>query len=308
MTLYNETKTKNIGLQRLPMNEDIHKPVLSTEVVALLDPQAGDSYLDLTAGYGGHARQVIELIGKSGKATLVDRDINSINYLKKTIAVDKQIEFIHSDFLMASRALISQNKKYSCMLADLGVSSPHLDNPDRGFSFMNEGPLDMRMDNSSELTAQKIVNEYSQEALANLLYNYGELKNSRKLASIIIQNRPYNTTIELSSVIPGQFKVRMRVLAQVFQALRIEVNDELNQLKNSLELWHELLEPDGRLAVITFHSLEDRIVKQYFAEHANGDFTSDLIMLTKKPITAGGDEIVYNPRARSAKLRALQRK
>lgn len=292
----------------LPMTKDIHIPVLPKEVIELLAPHPGESYLDLTAGYGGHANDVLRLIGKKGKAVLVDRDINSINYLKKKFAVDKQIEFIQSDFYSASQDLVSQNKKFDCILADVGVSSPHLDNPDRGFSFMNNGPLDMRMDSSSKLTASEIVNSYSQEDLANLLFRYGELRTSRKIAQIIVQNRPHNTTNELASVIPGQYKARMRTLAQVFQALRIEVNDELGQLSRSLELWHKLLNPGGRLAVITFHSLEDRIVKQYFSEHGGNDITSELRILNKKPITAGPDEIVYNPRARSAKLRALQRK
>ncbi len=290
------------------MITDIHIPVLPNEVIELLAPRPGESYLDLTAGYGGHAKDVLRLIGKEGSLTLVDRDVNSINYLKKKFAVDNMVEFIHSDFESASRELLSQNKEYDCILADLGVSSPHLDNPDRGFSFMNDGPLDMRMDATSELTASTVVNEYNQTDLANLLFRYGELSSSRKLAQIIVQNRPLNTTNELTSVIPGQYKARMRTLAQVFQALRIEVNDELGQLERSLELWHKLLKPGGRLAIITFHSLEDRIVKQYFSEHGGRDMTNELKILNKKPFTAGPDEIAYNPRARSAKLRALQRK
>lgn len=290
------------------MTKDIHIPVLPKEVIDLLAPASGESYLDLTAGYGGHASDVLRLIGKEGNAILVDRDINSINYLKKKFAVDKQVEFIQSDFYSASKELVSQNKKFDCMLADLGVSSPHLDNPDRGFSFMNSGPLDMRMDDSSELTAAKVVNTYNQDILANLLFKYGELRNSRRLAQIIVQNRPFKTTNELTSVIPGQYKARMRTLAQVFQALRIEVNDELGQLERSLDLWHKLLSPGGRLAVISFHSLEDRIVKQYFSEHGGDDMVSELKILNKKPIIAGPDEIVHNPRARSAKLRVLQRK
>ncbi len=290
------------------MTKDIHIPVLPKEVIDLMAPASGESYLDLTAGYGGHASDVLRLIGKEGNAILVDRDINSINYLKKKFAVDKQVEFIQSDFYSASKELVSQNKKFDCILADLGVSSPHLDNPDRGFSFMNSGPLDMRMDDSSELTAAKVVNTYNQDILANLLFKYGELRNSRRLAQIIVQNRPLKTTNELSSVIPGQYKARMRTLAQVFQALRIEVNDELGQLERSLDLWHKLLSPGGRLAVISFHSLEDRIVKQYFSEHGGDDMVSELKILNKKPIIAGPDEIVHNPRARSAKLRVLQRK
>ena len=290
------------------MTKDIHIPVLMNEVIELLAPKLGESFLDLTAGYGGHAEAVLKHIGKEGKTVLVDRDINSINYLKKKFAVDNTIEFIHSDYFSASAELVSQKKKFDCILADLGVSSPHLDNPDRGFSFMSDGPLDMRMDSRTDLTAQKVVNRYDEKALADILFKYGEIRKSRSLAKIIVQNRPYKSTVEFASVIPGQHKVRMRTLAQVFQALRIEVNDELNQLSQSLELWHKLLNTEGRLAVITFHSLEDRIVKQYFSEHGSDLLTSELKILNKKVVIAGPDESVYNPRARSAKLRALQRK
>jgi 16S rRNA (cytosine1402-N4)-methyltransferase len=290
------------------MTNEVHQPVLLNEVLSVLNPGKADSYLDLTAGYGGHAQSVLEKIGKNGKAVLVDRDINSINYLKKNLAVDNKIEFIHSDYLQASKKLLNDSQRFDCILADIGVSSPHLDNPDRGFSFMNEGPLDMRMDNRSELTAQNVVNDYSEEDLANVLYKYGELKNSRSLSKQIAQHRPYSSTTELTSVIPGHHKLKMKILSQVFQAIRIEVNDELRQLSESLDLWRQLLSPNGRLAVITFHSLEDRIVKQYFSEHAGGYLTNELVLINKKPIIAGQNELAYNPRARSAKLRALQRK
>ena len=140
------------------------------------------------------------------------------------------------------------------------------------------------------------------------MHKYGEVRGSRKLSDVIIKNRPYKTTKQLATVIPGNYSSRMRILAQVFQALRIEVNDELGQLKKSLPIWHSLLKPGGRLGVITFHSLEDREVKAYFQEHTEGEYSSDLINLTKKPIVPSPDEVVYNPRARSAKFRCVQRK
>ncbi len=290
------------------MNQDIHIPVLLTHVLDLLDPKEDDRYLDLTAGYGGHASEAISLIGSGGRATLVDRDANAITYLNQRFAGDGRVVIMQADYLSASKALVEKGEKFDCILADIGVSSPHLDNPDRGFSFMNEGPLDMRMDQSSGRTAADIVNTSSQEELANVLYLYGELKNSRRLAEIIVQKRPYTLTSELAAVIPGSYKQRMRILAQVFQALRIVVNDELGQLSRSLPLWHELLDKGGRLAVITFHSLEDRIVKQYFQEHGSDTYGSELKILNKRPIVASKDELDFNPRARSAKLRVVQRK
>jgi 16S rRNA (cytosine1402-N4)-methyltransferase len=172
---------------------------------------------------------------------------------------------------------------------------------------MNDGPLDMRMDQNAKLTASEVVNEYSAEDLANVLYKYGEFTNSRSLARQIIACRPFNTTNELASVIPDQ-RNRNKILARIFQAIRIEVNDELGQLERSLDVWLEMLNPGGRLAIISFHSLEDRIIKDYFARYKADDMLSDFIALNKKPIVAGPDEIVHNPRSRSAKLRGLQRK
>lgn len=290
------------------MNERLHIPVLLKPVLTLLNPQKNDRYLDLTAGYGGHANAVLGQVGEKGEAVLIDRDENAVRELNQRFAGDDRVAIMQADYLAASEALSSKNEQFDCILADIGVSSPHLDNPDRGFSFMNDGPLDMRMDQSSGRMAADIVNNSTKEELADILYNFGELKNSRKLADIIIQYRPYVITTELAAVIPGSYKQRNKILAQVFQALRIVVNDELNQLRRSLPLWLALLKPGGRLAVITFHSLEDRIVKQFFQEHGANTFGSELTILTKKPTIADREEIAFNPRARSAKLRVVQRK
>lgn len=289
------------------MISNIHKPVLLDEVVSLIKPASGEFYLDLTAGYGGHAEAILRGLGENGRATLVDRDINSINYLKKIFAVDNRVEFIHNTYELASQELASRSRRYDCILADLGISSPHLDNPDRGFSFMNDGPLDMRMDQDASLTANEVVNEYSADDLANVLYKYGEFTNSRSLARRIVAHRPLKTTNELASVIPDQ-RNRNKILARIFQAIRIEVNDELGQLERSLDVWLKMLNPGGRLAIISFHSLEDRIIKDYFGRFKADDMLSEYIPLNKKPIVAGPDEIVHNPRSRSAKLRGLQRK
>lgn len=291
----------------IDMSNNLHQPVLLKEVVKLLDPRPGQDFLDLTAGYGGHSAEVEVLIGDSGTLTLVDRDINAIQVLAERFK-NPNVELINSDFLSASKELLESGKRFDGILADIGVSSPHLDNPDRGFSFMNDGPLDMRMDSRSQKTAADIVNDYSEEALADVLFQYGEITSSRKLASLVVQSRPITSTSELASVIPGGYKLHLKLCAQVFQALRIEVNDELTQLEKALPIWHQLLKPGGRLAVITFHSLEDRIVKQYFREHSMSGYESSLRSLTKRPATASQDELVFNPRSRSAKLRVAQRK
>lgn len=290
------------------MTDKIHKPVLLDATTQLLDPKAGEDYLDLTAGYGGHASAILDKLGPNGRAMLVDRDESAINYLINRFKGDERVKTLHDDYLSASQSLSSGGQKFDMILADIGVSSPHLDNPDRGFSFMNDGPLDMRMDPRSSLTAANIVNTYSDEELANLLHQYGEVRGSRSLSQRIIQHRPYQTTSGLAAVIPGTYKTRMGTLAQVFQALRIVVNDELGQLSGSLPLWLDLLKPGGRLAVITFHSLEDRIVKQYFSEKGGERFDSEISILTKRPVVGTESEIVFNPRARSAKLRVVQRK
>lgn len=290
------------------MNHDIHTPVLLTQVLDVLSPGGDHNYLDLTAGYGGHASEVVKRLSEKGRATLVDRDINAVKFLEARFKTDPRVTIIHGDYLSVSEELSRNKQKFDYIVADIGVSSPHLDNPDRGFSFMNDGPLDMRMDVSSKLTAAQIVNKYAQEELADILYQYGELRHSRRIAGVIIKHRPYQTTSELAAVIPGTHKQRMRTLAQVFQALRIVVNDELQQLSTSLPLWHSLLSEGGKLVVITFHSLEDRIVKQYFQEYAADTYESDLKLITKRPLTAEPEETAINPRARSAKLRCVQRK
>jgi 16S rRNA (cytosine1402-N4)-methyltransferase len=297
-------------LQALPMNDNIHLPVLAEQVLAYLNPQSGESYLDLTAGYGGHAALMLDRIGPNGKAVLVDRDQNAVDHLQDRFDGDKRVQIMHSDFASASKQLLEQGHAFDCILADIGVSSPHLDNPDRGFSFMYEGPLDMRMDPRQMITAATVVNESSEEDLAAILFRFGEVKSSRRLAARIVSARPLATTKELAAIIKDSIKGprQSRVLAQVFQALRITVNDELGMLQTSLPLWIGLLKPKGRLGIISFHSLEDRIVKQYFAEHGGNRFDSEFTVLTKQPVSGTDKEIVFNPRARSAKLRVSQRK
>lgn len=282
-----------------------HIPVLSEEVLSVLAPQKGETYLDVTAGYGGHAGLVLERTLNPTGTVLVDRDEQSIEHLNNRFAKD-DMQIIHSDFLTAAKQLNGQ-KRFDMILADLGVSSVHLDNASRGFSLKTDGPLDMRMDNRQPLTAADIVNTYPEDVLAGLLKEYGEEPKARAVAKKIIAHRPITTTHQLAQIVttvwPGYSKVHPAT--RTFQALRIAVNDELGQIQKVLPILVELLNPGGRLAIISFHSLEDRIVKQYFTEHSGREYDTELENLTKKPITASNTELVLNPRARSAKLRAV---
>ena len=285
----------------------LHIPVLLEQTLQYLNPQEGETYLDLTGGYGGHASKVLERTKNPAGAVLVDRDSNAIAELQKRFAKKQGTTIMQADFHTASQQLVEQGTTFDLILADLGVSSPHLNQADRGFSIAQDGPLDMRMDQTQALTAERIVNTYREDRLAKLIKQYGEEPKSKQIASLIVNNRPFKTTHELAAIVskawPGYSKVHPAT--RTFQALRIAVNDELELLRLSLPLWiNDLLAPGGRIAVISFHSLEDRLVKQAF-NHAGGDrYDATLRILTKKPVTGTEDEIVFNPRARSAKLRA----
>jgi 16S rRNA (cytosine1402-N4)-methyltransferase len=286
-----------------------HIPVLLDEVLQYLAPKEGESYLDLTAGYGGHAGKVLERTLNPSGLTLVDRDQNSIDYLRKQASLSGA-ELIHHDFLSATQELQGRHSQYDMILADLGVSSPHLDNPDRGFSIRDDGPLDMRMDQSAGLTAADIVNTFTEAEIADVLKRYGEEPKARQIARRIVEQRPFAMTHQLAAVVkqawPGHSKTHPAT--RTFQALRIAVNDELGLLSKALPLWVSLLAPGGRIVVISFHSLEDRIVKEFFREHAGDRYDAPLELLTKRAVTASDQELVSNPRARSAKLRAVANK
>lgn len=284
----------------------IHTPVLLKAVLELAAPTAGETYLDLTAGYGGHASAIIERTGAAEKAVLVDRDATAIAALQP-LAV-QGATLLHADFLTATRELTSQGKKFDMILADLGVSSLHLDKGERGFSFSQNGPLDMRMDQRNELTAETIVNTYSAAQLEDMLRRYGEEWKARSVAAGIIAGRPFHDTAGLAAAIkralPGK-PSKTHPATKSFQALRIAVNDELGQLEAALPLWLELLEPDGRLLVISFHSLEDRIVKQALADVSGNRYDAEFQLLAKRPVVADSTELASNPRSRSAKLRGV---
>lgn len=288
-------------------NQNKHIPVLLSEVLKYLDPSEGDKYLDLTAGYGGHASNILERTLQPSATTLVDRDQTAIDYLGTQKQFAKS-ELIHTDFLRASEQLLSRGSQFDIILADLGLSSPHLDSADRGFSIKDDGPLDMRMDSRLGLTAKSIVNNYDEAEIAKLLREYGEEPKARTIARLIVEHRPINTTRELAQLIARAWKgsaSRHHPAIRSFQALRIAVNDELGLLKASLPKWIQLLAPGGRIVIISFHSLEDRIVKEYLRENSGDRYDAPLRLLAKKPVTAGEKELVNNPRARSAKLRAV---
>lgn len=297
-----QTKTETISTKDLSVE---HIPVLLDAVLEYLAPKEGDSYLDLTAGYGGHATAVLERTLKKPHITLVDRDRNAIATLEKKFA-GGGVEILNTDFLTASHELKQKGRMYDLILADLGVSSPHLDKASRGFSLRLDGPLDMRMDTRQSLTAEDIVNNYDEADLARLIRAYGEEPRAKKIASLIVEHRPITSTLQLAEIVarawPGHSKTHPAT--RTFQALRIAVNDELDLLANALPIWVDLLSPGGRIAVISFHSMEDRLVKQYFAEQGGNRYDAVLRLLTKQPVVADESELVFNPRARSAKLRA----
>lgn len=288
----------------------LHVPVLLEDVLAELHPQTGENYLDLTAGYGGHATKVLEQTTNYTESVLVDRDEHTKPYLSSLL--DKGAILLQTDFAQAAQRLVEEGKQFSLILLDLGVSSPQLDRAERGFSFTNSGPLDMRMDQRTEITAEKYVNTTSRDELIRVIREYGEetAGAARRYADAIIAARPLETTGELADTIKNAHVGRWQKThpaTRTFQAIRIAINDELGQVERTLPLLPKLLKPGGRVGVISFHSLEDRIVKRFFNEEAHAGYESELEILTKKPI-AGDTHDVHNPRSRSAKLRVAVKK
>ena len=273
-----------------------HQPVLIDQVIKLLDPQPGDSYLDATAGFGGHAAAILEMTGKA-KAVLVDRDPAAVESLKARFG--DRASIYQATFSEVAKRLQQEGSQFDLILLDAGVSSPQFDNPERGFSFREAGPLDMRMDSSQSLTAADVVNSYKEADLKRILSKYGEEHKSGRAARAIVEHRPFSDTLRLAEVIRKAvgYSGKIDPATRTFQAIRIEVNSELEELKEGLPIMIDLLADRGRIAVISFHSLEDRIFKNSFKE------SKELEILTKKPIS-GKEFDNLNPRARSAKLRA----
>ncbi|PKL31769.1 16S rRNA (cytosine(1402)-N(4))-methyltransferase [Candidatus Saccharibacteria bacterium HGW-Saccharibacteria-1] len=289
---------------------NLHVPVLLDATVETLKPKVGENYLDLTAGYGGHASRILDITGNYAESVLVDRDEYAIERLKSFS--DRGVRLLHTDFAAAGQQLADEGLKFNVILVDLGVSSPQLDQFDRGFSFTNSGPLDMRMDRRQEKSASTLVNNASEEELTRIITQYGEepIGFSRIIAKAIITNRPLSKTGELADLIKDSYRGKWKKThpaTRTFQAIRIAVNDELRQVEDLLPNLPRLLKPGGRVGIISFHSLEDRLVKRYFKEQFDLGLESELLPITKKPI-AGDIYDVHNPRSRSSKLRVAVKK
>jgi len=290
--------------------QQLHVPVLLDTTLKLLAPRKGENYLDLTAGYGGHAGRILELTENYADSVLVDRDDFALQHLKGF--AKKGTRLMHTDFASAAKTLAEEAKQFNIVLIDLGVSSPQLDMGERGFSFTKNGPLDMRMDIRQEISAETLVNTASKDELARIITTYGEepLGFARRIASAIVGARPLRTTEELARLIEQQYRGKWRRIhpaTRTFQALRIAVNDELGQIESTLSLIPKLLKPGGRVGVISFHSLEDRLVKRFFTEQKQAGYEAELEIVTKKPLD-GSIYDVHNPRSRSSKLRVAVKK
>jgi 16S rRNA (cytosine1402-N4)-methyltransferase len=287
-----------------------HVPVLLEASLDTLHPIQGENYLDLTAGYGGHARAFLAVTENFTDSVLVDRDDFAIGQLGEFS--EKGVRLLHTDFVAAARQLIGEGKQFNIVLVDLGVSSPQLDKSERGFSFTNSGPLDMRMDRRQDLTAATLVNTAKKDELIRIITDYGEepLGFARRIATAILGARPITTTGELADLVKeahvGKWK-KIHPATRTFQALRIAVNEELRQVEELLPLLPKLLKKGGRVGIISFHSLEDRLVKQYLTSEKNAGYEAELTILTKKPL-AGDIYDVHNPRSRSSKLRVAVKK
>ncbi|MBE9076513.1 16S rRNA (cytosine(1402)-N(4))-methyltransferase RsmH [Romeria aff. gracilis LEGE 07310] len=282
-----------------------HVPVLSQPVIAALQPQPGGRYLDATVGGAGHSRLILQAVPTGEiKLVAIDRDGAALAAAQERLAAfSDRVSFWRGNFAEYAPGSL----KFDGILADLGVSSAHLDQAERGFSFRQSASLDMRMDQRQALTAAEIVNHWEEKALADTFYQYGEERLSRRIARRIVEQRPFQTTVELADAIaysvPAKYRHgRIHPATRVFQALRIAVNQELAGLETFLAKAPDWLRPGGRLVVISFHSLEDRIVKHTL----RGD--ERIQVITKKPIVATSAEISENPRSRSAKLRIGERK
>ena len=290
-------------------NGPVHVPVLLDLVYDVLEPQKGESYLDLTVGYGGHARQILEATENIPSSVLVDRDSFAVQAVQDI--VQQGAVLYEADFVSAAQDLVNRGKQFDMILADLGVSSPQLDRGERGFSFQADGPLDMRMDQRQERTAADIVNLYPKDRLIDIITRYGEEPRAvaGRIADAIIAARPLNTTAELATVIKKTYRQRVKhhPATRTFQALRIEVNQELRLIDELLPLLPRLLKKGGRAVIISFHSLEDRLIKRYFKEQASAGYEAELRLITKKPLD-GATYDAHNPRSRSAKLRAVVKK
>jgi 16S rRNA (cytosine1402-N4)-methyltransferase len=295
-----------------------HKPVLLEACLEGLALKESGTYVDATFGGGGHTKAILDVLGDKGKVIAFDQDADAV----ENTWDDDRLIFVHQNFKYLHRFLRFHNiEKVDGIIADLGVSSHQLDTGERGFSTRFDGPLDMRMSDTDLVTAQEIINTFSEESLATIFYRYGELSNSRKIAARIVVERKkkaITTTAEFKEILKPlvPLKVQNKILAQIFQALRIEVNQELKALEALLEQSAEVLDENGRLCMISYHSLEDRLVKRFFKhgcfdnEPEKDEFGRTQIPLKKvgRMILPTEKEIKQNKRARSAKLRIAEKR
>ncbi len=319
------------GLSNTPqgVGRGRHVPVLLKEAIDFLAIRRGGTYIDCTVGLGGHSFEIAKRLGAPGHLIGVDKDPAALEIAGKVVGrsslvvgehADKRqatgdestdwptVELVHGSF--AEVAKDQRPRTIDGLLADLGVSSLQFDSAARGFSFQADGPLDMRMNTMSGRTAEQVVNHLDERELADVIYEFGEERRSRRIARAIVRSRPIRSTAHLAEVVSAATrsmnsgKHRIHPATLTFQALRIFVNRELDDLRELLEAAPQMLKPGGRIVIISFHSLEDRIVKDAFREGAKQGYYE---LLTKKPVTASEEEVDRNPRARSAKLRAAQR-
>ena len=296
------------------MTRPQHVPVLLDEVLEYLNVRSGGVYCDATVGLAGHSSEIARRLGGKGRLICFDRDPQAMELAKARLEEIRaelggempEVRFVPRAFSEVASEIETEN--LDGLLADFGVSSMHLDEAHRGFSFRSEGPLDMRMDTRRGVTAEQVVNQADESDLANLIYEFGEERRSRRIARAIVRARPISTTAELARVVsaaaPAMKGEKIHPATRTFQALRIYVNDELGEIRTLLESAPSLLRPGGRLVLISFHSLEDRLVKDAFRDGSrNGVYE----VLTKKPVVASEEEEMRNPRARSAKMRAVEK-
>jgi 16S rRNA (cytosine1402-N4)-methyltransferase len=301
-----------------------HTPALCREAVDLLMTDAGGSYVDGTVGGGGHAQEICTRLRGPGRLLCLDADDEALTSARTRLAgFAERTFFVRTNFRFIREAIKTEGWSHTQgILLDLGVSSHQIDAVERGFTFRGDERLDMRMDRRQPLSAWDVVNTYDERALASIIYRYGEEQNARRIARSLVGRRPVETTGELRDVVAALTPERFlnKSLARVFQALRIEVNGELDSLRTVLADARDLLAPGGRIVVISYHSLEDRIVKDFFRSESTVAWNRDVPMmpgqeqepllqvLTRKPVVPSDQEISDNPRARSAKMRAAERR
>ncbi len=305
-----------------------HLPVMLAEALQQLAIKKGGIYLDCTFGRGGHSQGILNLLDSAGRLLAFDRDLDAVNSAyARSMLEDKRFKLKHNCFSEVESIVAAEGwlGKVDGILMDLGVSSPQLDNPERGFSFLRDGPLDMRMDGNAGVTAEQWLAGVDEKELVKVLFEYGEERFARRIAHAIIERRvesPITTTRELASLIEGVVPIREKhkhPATRSFQAIRIEINSELDELRAVLQQSARILKPGGRLVVISFHSLEDRIVKRFIRSESGAkynpgrlpikeiDIAKGVLKKTGKALKAGRQEITQNPRARSAIMRVAEK-